>query len=190
MPSARFCALLPMLHLLSTSWLSAAGDLSTQNFNQAALRAGIRAENIGKPMQVRSDESIATVLAVRLVATDGTSHLGARLSLDDRGQVEDLYLPEDDVARLREEFAHFASWREADLQCDAITLCVQGVARCSPSEGTRQPVCPSMYSTPQGERGIIISTKERSFRFPSAHTSAFVAALDASLEQITALRRP
>ena len=188
MPNTRLYGLLLIAPILCASIQSEAGDLPTQNYQQAALRPGVNVEAISKPIQIRSVESIATVSAVRLVTSDGESHPGARLSIDNASQAEDLYIGASDATQLREEFASFAKWRDEDLKCEAMSICVQGVARCSPSQGVRQAICPSAYSTPQGQRGVIISTADASFRFPSTQTSTFVAALDASLEQISSVK--
>ncbi len=174
--------------LLCAPLQSQAGDPSTQNYRQAAMRPGVSAEFLGKPTQIKSSEAFATVAPVRLVTSDEQPRYGSRLSLTNAGHTEDLFIDVTDAERLREDFASFANWREADLKCEATTICVQGVARCSPSQGARQAICPSMYSTPQGERGVIISTADASFRFPSTRPSAFVTALDASLEQISTRR--
>lgn len=186
MITARILRLLLIAPLLCAPLESPADELATQDYKQAALVPGVRAENIGKPIQIRSIEAIATVAAVRLIASDGKSHPGARLSFSNHGQKADLYIAAAEVTQLREEFVGFENWSAADLNCEAISICVQGVARCSPSHSGPKALCPSTYSTPQGERGVLVSTTNGSFRFPTTQASAFVAALDASIEQMTA----
>jgi hypothetical protein len=170
--------------LLCATAESQAGDPSTQNYKQAALRPGVSAESLGKPIQIQTSEASATIVAVRLITSDRQPHPGSRFVLTNASNAEDLFINANDATRLREEFASLAKWREADLECEAISICVQGVARCSPSQGRRQAICPSMYSTPQGERGVIIFTSDGTFRFPATQASTFAAALDASLEQM------
>jgi hypothetical protein len=173
--------------LLCASLQSQAGDASTQNYQQAALRPGVSEDTIGKPIRIESSESSATISTVLLLTSDAQPHPGTRVVIRGASGADDLYIDVNDAAQLREDFASFANWREADLKCEAIAICVQGVERCSPSMPDPNAICPATYSTPEGERGVIISTAIGSFRFPSAKTSTFVDALDASLEQISTM---
>ena len=190
MTHAKSYSLLLIAPLVCASLQSQAGDPSPQNYQQATLRPGVSENTIGKPIRIESSESTATISTVLLLTSDAQPHPGTRVVLSGTSGANDLYIDANDAAHLREEFASFARWRDEDLECEAISVCVQGVERCSPSQSVRQAICPSTYSTTEGERGVIISTAIGSFRFPSAKTSAFVNALDASLEQMSTMHVP
>lgn len=186
MTHAKSYSLLLIAPLLCASLQSQAGDPSPQNCQQAAQRPGVSEDPSGKPIRIESSESTATISTVLLLTSD-VPHPGARVVLRGVSGADDLSIDVNDAAQLREDFASFANWRDEELKCEAISICVQGVARCSPSRLDPNAICPATYSTPDGERGVIISTAIGSFRFPSAKPSSFVDALDASLEQMSTM---
>jgi hypothetical protein len=149
-----------------------------------ALARGTTTEAVGTPADIQGHDSTATIAAVNLFTSDAQHRQGVRMSLKNADHEQDLIIDASEATLLREEFASFDKWQEPALQCEAISLCVQGVARCSPSQSVRQAVCPSTYSTPEGERGVLISTAHSSFRFPSTQASTFVDALDAAIREI------
>ena len=151
--------------------------------SDVALDAGADTRAVGTQALVESRESIAQIAAV-LLRSHGEHHRGVRVSLKNPSQVDELYIDVGEAAQLRDEFGSFEKWLERTPTCQAISLCVEGVARCRPSQTVRQAYCPSAYSTPQGERGVFLSTPRHSFRFPSTEPSAFVHAIDAAIAEL------
>lgn len=148
-----------------------------------ALDAGADTRVVGTQGLVESPESIARIAAV-LLSSHGKQHRGVRVSLKNSSQVDQFYIDVGEAAQLRDEFGGFEKWLEHAPTCDATKLCVEGVARCRPSQTARQAYCPSAYSTPQGERGVFLSTPRHSFRFPSTEPSAFVDSIDAAIAEL------
>ena len=148
-----------------------------------ALDAGADTRAVGTQALVESRESIAQIAAV-LLSSHGEHHRGVRVSLKDPRQADQLYIDVREAAQLRDEFGSFKRWLERTPTCEAISLCVESVARCRPSQAERQAYCPSAYSTPQGEHGVFLSTPRHSFRFPSTEPSAFVHAIDAAIAEL------
>jgi hypothetical protein len=148
-----------------------------------ALAAGADTRVVGAQAAVESRDSIAEITSI-LVNSHGEHHRGVRVSLKDSSQVEELYIDVGEAAQLRDEFGTFERWVDGTRPCEATTLCVEGVARCRPSQTLPQAYCPSAYATPQGEHGVFLSTPRHSFRFPSTEPSAFVRWIDAAIAEL------
>jgi hypothetical protein len=149
-----------------------------------ALDSGAETRVVGTQALVESRESIAQIAAVLVLSSDGEHHRGVRVSLKNSSQADQLYIDVGEAAQLRDEFGSFDKWHERTPTCEAINLCVEGVARCRPSQSLRQAYCPSAYSTSRGERGVLLSTPRHSFRFPSTEPSAFVHAIDVAIAEL------
>jgi hypothetical protein len=152
--------------------------------NSVVLDSGTEPRVVGSQTRLESRESIAEIAAVIVRSSSGEHHRGIRVSLKNSSQVDQLYIDVGEAAQLRDEFASFDKRETLAPTCEAINPCVEGVSRCRPSQSLRQAYCPSVYSTPQGERGIFLSTSRYSFRFPSTQPSAFVAALEAAIAEL------
>jgi hypothetical protein len=139
---------------------------------------------MGRPSQIESDDAIAEIAPVQVMNSGGESLRGVRVSLKSQGQADQLYLDVSQVSQLREEFVGFEAWPEGLSTCEAINVCVFGVARCRPSQDVPQAFCPSLYLTSAGDRGVLLAAAGHSFRFPSTHVSVFVSAIDASLAEL------
>jgi hypothetical protein len=147
-------------------------------FSVVVSDATAHATVVGSPTLVKSDESIAEIALIEITTSADTRRLGVRASLRGAGQVDTLYLDPSEASQLREELVGFDTWYEPGQPCEAIRQCVRGVARCRPSQSVRQAFCPSLYSTAEGEQGILISTPRSSFRFPAIKPSIFISAID------------
>jgi hypothetical protein len=139
---------------------------------------------IGSSRRIESSESTAEIAVVEVVASDGERQRGVRVSLESAGGTDEIYLDSGQAAQLRDELAGLEGWYERDATCEAIRYCVRGVARCRPSQSVRQAYCPSVYVTPEGEQGVILSTPRFSFRYPSMRAAVFVAAVDATIGEL------
>jgi hypothetical protein len=143
-----------------------------------ASSPGAEIRTIGTQTSVRSRDSNAEIEAVEVRTADGKRQCGLRITLQNVGQSEVVHLAVDEAAQLREEFAGFNASYSSGSRCEAINMCVEGVARCRPSQAVRQAYCPSVYSTPQGERGVYLSGSRGVFRFPLTPASQFVSAIE------------
>lgn len=184
-------------------WALAAvpGLLLAQEFNErlipeptelgrTALSPGAEIRAISAPVSVESRESSAEVTAVEIRAADGKRHCGLRMTLRNAGQTELVYLAVDQAAQLREEFSGFEASYASSSRCEATHMCVEGVARCRPSQTVRQAFCPSAYSTLQGERGVYLSSSHTAFKFPLTPASKFVSAIESVMTECSQAQAP
>ncbi len=136
----------------------------------------------GEPILVESEDSTATISVVVVRAGDGLVARGVRLSLQSENWEDDVYLDRNQLDQLRDEFAGLDRWYQRNEICGAQERCVQGIARCRPSQTIRQAICPGFYSTPDGERGALVGTPRKSFLFPSVGPSEFIGAINAVID--------
>ena len=139
--------------------------------------------------RIESDDSTIDIFIIKVVASDTIRHHGIELSLKNDDHTESLYLDAAQASQLRNEFAGLIMWYDRFGACDA-GRCVQGVARCRPSQPKRQAFCPGFYSSPIGDRGTIVSTPRYSFNFPSIPPSVFVNEMDAAIAEIIQYSSP
>jgi hypothetical protein len=135
----------------------------------------------GSPISIESEESNASLTVVEVLAADGHEARGVRLSLQNASQEDELYLDSNQLAQVLDEFVGLKQWYERNETCGAQKRCVHGIARCRPSQTVRQAFCPGFYSTPDGERGVLVSTPRNSFLFPSVEPSVFASAISATI---------
>jgi hypothetical protein len=143
-----------------------------------AVSPGAKIRAIGIQVLVKSHDSNAEIAAVEVQTADGKHQCGLQITLKDAGHSEQIYLAMQEAAQLRDEFAGFDAYYSSNSRCEAISMCVEGVARCRPSQTVRQAYCPSVYSTPQGEHGVYFSASRSAFRFPATPASQFVSAIE------------
>ena len=137
---------------------------------------------LGNSAPITSSESTAEIAVVELISVDDLHQLGLRVAFQTDGQVDTVYLDASEASQLRNEFADFESWHDRGKPCEAVKQCVHGIARCRPTQDVRQAICPGLYSTPDGERGVIVSTARHSFRFPATRPATFVSAIDNAID--------
>lgn len=147
------------------------------------LSPGAEIRTIGAQISVGSRASNAQIAAVEVRTSDGKRQCGLRIALENSGKVDLVYLAVKEAAQLRAEFAGFDASYSSSSRCEAISMCVEGVARCRPSQTVRQAYCPSVYATAQGERGVYLSSPRSAFRFPLTPASQFVSAIDAAMAE-------
>lgn len=148
-----------------------------------ALSPGAEIRTIGADASVGSRDSNAQIAAVEVRTANGKRQCGLRIALESSGRLELVYLAIKEAAQLREEFAGLDASYSSSSHCEAINMCVEGVARCRPSQTVRQAYCPSAYSTPQGEHGVYLSSHRTAFRFPLTPASQFVSAIDSVMAE-------
>lgn len=181
---------LPAAYLLLQAALVGAEDFGENSipeptqFSVVVSDAGEDAIVVDGPIRIGSDDSKVNLTVIEVATADGKRLRGVRLLLQNASQDDNLYLDANQVDQLRDEFAGLEQWFERDETCGAVKECVQGVARCRPSQTVRQAFCPGFYSTSDGERGVLISTPRYSFRFPSMEPSVFVEAVDAAIGEL------
>lgn len=125
------------------------------------------------PRLIESEDSSVRFTVVEVLAGDVKKARGVRLSLQNASRDDSVYLDANQMAQLRDEFVGLDRWYQRNQTCEAQKRCVQGIARCRPSQPIRQAICPGFYSTPNGARGVLVSTLRDSFLFPSVGPSEF-----------------
>ena len=133
------------------------------------------------PRSIESEGSKASFTVVEVLTADGKQARGVRLSLQSASQEDELYLHSNQLAQLRDELARLNRRYQRNEKCGAQKRCVHGIARCRPSQVVRQAFCPGFYSTPDGERGVLVTTPLNTFLFPSVEPSVFASVTSASI---------
>lgn len=135
----------------------------------------------GRSITIKSNESSAEVTLIEIATANGEAVIGVMLKLQSPDQEDALYLDPDQADQIREEFVDLARWYKRNEKCGAQRQCVHGIARCRPSQTIQQAFCPGFFSTPGGERGVIVSTPHGSFRFPSVEPAKFANAIESTI---------
>lgn len=179
-----------MLALASSS-LALADERSVPDPTELATQMqapSITIEVRDSAARIESEDARADFSGVTVWFPDGRVARGVRVSLADVNRLDDLYLDYEQLAQLRDELSDNNAWFDRNEACEAQYQCVHGVARCRPSQPVRQAFCPGFYTTPDGERGVILSTLRGAFRFPSVSPAEFAAAAEAAINEGQAMR--
>ena len=152
-------------------------------------KSGVEIVKIGNPGRIESSNSTAEISAIEVVAYGGDRQRGAKLVLESPEQSDWIYMDVDEISQLRDEFVNFDSWYETGMQCEAISMCIFGVARCRPSQAELQAYCPAVYSTPDGKLGLWLSTPRGSFQFPSLRTDVIIDAINKVIHDLSERER-
>lgn len=142
-------------------------------------RTGTEIAIVGAELEVESDISKAGFALVRIRQPGGAIQYGTRMGLLGEEAEDALFLDASETGQLRDELTSFDMEYQAGTSCAALSRCVHGVARCRPSQLQRQAFCPSVYSTPDGQRGIAIRTPRATFEFPNVEPAVMVNAVEA-----------
>ena len=120
--------------------------------------------------EIESVDARATISVIAVEGYDGKRVRGMKLMLEDSMMTDQIYLPESLLSNLRDELEQLEDWHQVDRKCEAKELCIHGIARCRPSRTVSQAYCPSRYSKPNSEEGLILSTPHHMFMFPVVGT--------------------
>lgn len=133
-----------------------------------------------------TDSSVA-VAAVEMIDQQGEVLRGAIVSLSSPDSTDKLYLGETELQLVQDELAELAAILESEgnTECEAINICVMGIARCRPSQSVIQAYCPGIYSTPSSKTGFALATPRQSFRFPKFALRGLMVLLIAATSTIS-----
>ena len=129
--------------------------------------------------EIESADASAAISTIEIRGPGGERVRGVKISLEDSGASDEIYITETLLSDFRDELQKLQFTGRSDRECRARYRCIHGIARCRPSQTERQAYCPGRYSTPNSEKGIILSTPRRSFSFPSVD----IARLDALISE-------
>jgi hypothetical protein len=132
--------------------------------------------------EINSADSTATILAIDVEVPDGERSRGVKISLRNSTSSDQIYVPESLFSNLQAELREIEIWRHHIGKCQAKVQCVQGIARCRPSETEEQAYCPGRFSTPNSEGGFVLSTPRGTFSFPSVEASQFNALISDAIQ--------
>jgi hypothetical protein len=121
-------------------------------------------EALGK---IESADASATVSAIEVAGPDGERVRGVKVFLENSASTDQIYLTDSLLSDFRDALQELEFTSQFDGECQARYRCIHGIARCRPSQPERQAYCPARYSTPDGEKGLILSTPRHSYLFPS-----------------------
>lgn len=141
----------------------------------------VEVSDVAPTHALSSEETRATLTAIAAKGQGGDTIRGAQLSLVDDAAHGVLYLDYAQLVRFRDEYADMTRWYERQTPCGATVRCVQGVARCRPSNTIPQAWCPGFFTTPDGERGALIGTPNGTFEFPGVSPAELAALADEAL---------
>ncbi len=127
----------------------------------------VRQEVLG---EIETTDARASVSAIEIETPGGEKERGVKISLENSISTDRIYVTDNQVTNLREELKELDFASQFDGECQAKHRCIYGIARCRPSQTVSQAYCPSRYSTPKSEKGLILSTPRYSFLFPSVET--------------------
>lgn len=138
----------------------------TQLANAASASGStiLRSDVVG---EVDSTDGRAVISVIEVEVPGGESIHGVRISLENSTSTDDIYLTSNLLQNFRDELGEIEYTSQLNPECRATHRCVQGIARCRPSQTARQAYCPARYSTSNSEEGLLLSTPRHSFQFPS-----------------------
>jgi hypothetical protein len=130
----------------------------------------VRSELLG---EIVSADSTATFSAIEVEGPDGERVRGVKISLRNPTSADQIYITESLLSSLQDELRELEFTRHRSGKCQAKVRCVQGIARCRPSETEKQAYCPGRFSTPTSDGGFVLSTPRNTFSFPSVEATQF-----------------
>ena len=134
---------------------------------------------------LESSDARATVTVIEVESLQGDRVRGIKIMLEDSTSIDQIYLTDNLLSNFRDEIEHLDFSRQFYGKCEAKHLCMQGIARCRPSQSVRQVYCPGRYSTPDSEEGLNLSTPRHSFMFPSVGTEQLIALIGEAIQVIS-----
>ena len=132
---------------------------------------------VGNHTLVAGGDTIAEVSAVRIEVSGEDGKKGVQLSIFQGDSADSILLDVPQAAKFMEDLLNFQSAYRNGNVCPAREMCVQGVARCRPSQTEAQAICPAYYSRPDGSQGIRISTPRHTFDFPYVEPAVLAEAV-------------
>ena len=122
---------------------------------------------------INSADANAMISAIEVEGPNGDRVRGVKIALADSTSSDKIYVTDSLLSSLQDELHELEYTRARYGKCQAKGRCVQGIARCRPSETRRQAYCPGHYSTANSEGGFVLSTPRSSFSFPSVEAAQF-----------------
>lgn len=152
--------------------------------SELVSRPGTAVAPAGEVAGAESSDATAEVSIVEITGSNDETRRGIRLALERESDSDVVYLDPDLASQLRRELTGLDAGFEAPTDCSG--LCIHGIARCRPSQDIAQAVCPGVYSTGDGENGLMLDTPRQRFRFPGTRPSVLADALGRAIEAVTA----
>lgn len=132
--------------------------------------------------EINSAESTATVSAIEVEGPDGERVRGVKISLGNSTSSDQIYVTESLLSNFQDELREIEHRRHRFGKCQAKVRCVQGIARCRPSETEKQAYCPGRFSTPNSAGGFVLNTPRNNFSFPSVESTQFDGLISDAVE--------
>ncbi len=132
--------------------------------------------------EIKSADARAAIAAIEVEGSDGERVRGVKITLENSMSADHIYITDSLLSNLRDELEELEFTSQFDGECQAKNSCIHGIARCRPSQTERQAYCPGRYSTPNSEKGLVLSTPRHSFLFPSVETAQLDALISEALQ--------
>lgn len=133
---------------------------------------------------IESSDAHATVSVIEVESLQGDRIRGMKIMLENSTSTDQIYITENLLFNFRDEIEHLKNSRQFYEKCEAKHLCMQGIARCRPSQSERQAYCPGRYSTPDAEEGLNLTTPRHTFMFPAVGTKQLITLIGEAIEML------
>ncbi|MEM7219845.1 MAG: hypothetical protein AAF515_15865 [Pseudomonadota bacterium] len=123
---------------------------------------------------IESADATASVTAIAVSTREGEQVRGVLIELRNSTTNQQVFITDTLLASFQYELRVLERTRRLGPRCES-GLCVQGIARCRPSQPVPQAYCPGLYRTKDAVDGFILSAPDASFLFPAVKLDAIEA---------------